>query len=219
MQRDFEFSYQCRRCSRCCHHQAIQVNPYEILRLARHLGMSTSQFIAQHTTNNGLFLRFTPEGACGCLGAQGCGVHPARPLVCRLYPLGREIDLEQGESFVLLERHEQCPAVVGRQGQLSDYLAEQGAGPFLEAADLYLEVVLEMQQALLNHGSAGSEPLLTGLAGREQAGEVNPWLDVDGVLSQSPPEPDPWRAMLAHLAAIRKWTRQMTEEENDARQT
>lgn len=212
MRRDSDFSYQCQRCGRCCHDQAIQVNPYEILRLARHLGLTTSQFIATHTTNAGLFLRFTPQGACGFLTPAGCGVHPARPLVCRLYPLGREIDLDEGESFKLLERHPQCPALVGGAGRLGQYLAEQGAGPFLAAADLYLEVVLEMHQALRRQPPAGHMGPMDLAAGQA----VNPWLDVDGVLAGAAPEPDPWRAMQRHLAAIRAWIRQVEgREESD----
>ncbi|MBI4800131.1 MAG: YkgJ family cysteine cluster protein [Desulfarculus sp.] len=216
MQLDSDFCYHCLRCSRCCHDQAIQVNPYEILRLARHLGLSTSQFIERHTTNAGLFLRFTSEGACGFLTPQGCGVHPARPLVCRLYPLGREIDLQEGEGFVLLERHPQCPALVGGAGRLGEYLDEQGAGPFLAAADLYLELVLEMHEALRRHAplGAGGETL-AGL-GRSAVQAVNPWLDVDAVLGDAVLEADPWRAMQRHLVAIRKWTRQMEGEESNA---
>lgn len=217
MRRDSSFSYQCRRCSRCCHHQAIQVNPFEILCLARHLGLSTGQFIAAHTTNAGLFLRFTPQGACGFLTPQGCGVHPARPLVCRLYPLGREIDLDQGESFGLLERHPRCAAQAGGEGGVQDYLEQQGAGPFLEAADLYLEVVLEMQEVLRRQAATGAGGgAWPGLAqGGQKA--VNPWLDVDGVLGQAAPEADPWRAMQRHLAAIREWTCETEGGESDVR--
>ena len=45
MRRDSPFSYACHACNRCCRNKAIRVSPYEILRLARYLGVSTTQFI------------------------------------------------------------------------------------------------------------------------------------------------------------------------------
>ena len=41
------------------------------------------------------------------LGERGCTVHADRPLVCRLYPLGRHIDEHGAESFYHLEPHPQ----------------------------------------------------------------------------------------------------------------
>ncbi|CAO0820166.1 hypothetical protein DFAR_1410002 [Desulfarculales bacterium] len=100
----------------------IQINPYEALCLSRHLCLATGQFIVQHTNNNGLFLRFTSQGACGFLTDQGYRMHPKRSLVCRLYPLGREIDQDQGDSLSLLPLHPQCPARWDREEWLQDYL-------------------------------------------------------------------------------------------------
>ena len=86
--RESAFSYSCQGCSRCCYHKVIRVGPYEALRLARHLGISTTTFLREHTEAGGTVLRTRPEdGGCVFLGAEGCTVHPARPLACRIYPL------------------------------------------------------------------------------------------------------------------------------------
>ena len=45
MERDSPFSYACHACNRCCRNKAIRVSPYDILRLARYLCISTTQFI------------------------------------------------------------------------------------------------------------------------------------------------------------------------------
>jgi Fe-S-cluster containining protein len=97
--RDSAFSYTCHACSRCCHDKIIQLNPYEVARLAQNRGMSTTDFLARYTERNGTALRRVEEGACVFLTAQGCGVHADRPLVCRLYPLGRKVTPEGEESF------------------------------------------------------------------------------------------------------------------------
>lgn len=41
------FGYTCNRCTNCCRNKLIQVNPYEIARLARHKGVGTSAFAAE----------------------------------------------------------------------------------------------------------------------------------------------------------------------------
>src|SRR5215470_9862277 len=94
------FDYVCRRCLKCCHHQRIQLNPYELARLARNLGLTTTEFRAAWTEHgDGLALRQTETGACVFLGSEGCTVHPDRPLVCRLYPLGRHVSADGSEAF------------------------------------------------------------------------------------------------------------------------
>ena len=87
--RDSAFSYACHACSRCCHDKIIHVNPYEVGRLAQNLNLSTTEVLSRYTTANGDNFKQTEQGACVFLTGQGCGVHADRPLVCRLYPLGR----------------------------------------------------------------------------------------------------------------------------------
>jgi Fe-S-cluster containining protein len=83
------FSYVCHACNRCCRNKAIRVSPYEILRLARHVGISTTQFIESYTEAGGTVLPSKENGDCCFLGERGYSVHPDRPLACRLYPLAR----------------------------------------------------------------------------------------------------------------------------------
>src|SRR5450759_4005289 len=107
LERASPFSYRCNACSRCCHHKGIRVGPYEILRLSRRLGMTTTDFIAQHTEAGGTILRSSDENdsACIFLTPKGCGVHPDRPVVCRIYPLARWLDPEGRESFGHMTPH------------------------------------------------------------------------------------------------------------------
>jgi Fe-S-cluster containining protein len=79
------FSYTCNQCSRCCYNKRIQVNPYEVARLARNKGLSTTDLIAQYFEPGTPHLDNQSGGACVFLTDQGCGVHADRPLVCRIY--------------------------------------------------------------------------------------------------------------------------------------
>lgn len=151
MDRQAAFSYQCAACSRCCHHKKIQLNPYELARLARSQRMDAAAFRERYVTGH-IFLRQKADGACVFLGDKGCTVHPDRPLVCRLYPLGRIVDGE-GEQFVELTPHPQTEGVYGTGSTIGDYLDAQGAGPFMKAADAYYQLFRRLTR-LPGHGTS-----------------------------------------------------------------
>ena len=132
------FGYVCHRCRKCCHHQNIQLNPYEVARLARNRGLTTSEFRAAWTVEGaGLHLAQTDSGACVFLGDEGCTVHPDRPLVCRLYPLGRSLIDGGKEVFFHVKTHPQSHGEFTRTGTIADFLLAQGAHAFMQAADDY----------------------------------------------------------------------------------
>lgn len=161
MSRHLPFSYRCGRCGRCCEDMRIQVNPYETARLARGLGLSTSDFLAR-CTRSGVWLKAKSGGACVFLTGDGCSVHRDRPLVCRLYPLARHRNSSGGERFACLLPRPGSTGTHGLDGEIEDYLAANGAAPFLEQADAWLALfsrAWSLFEALL-----GVDPLLAALA-------------------------------------------------------
>jgi uncharacterized protein len=132
------FGYICQRCCRCCFHHDIQVNPYEVARLARGLGETTTEFRANWTRDGaGTMLKRTETGACVFLGKDGCTVHPDRPLVCRLYPLGRHLTTEGVETFSKAELVPQSAGEFIKNGTIGAFIESQSAAPFIQAADDY----------------------------------------------------------------------------------
>ena len=200
---DGVFSYECHRCLRCCRDKRIRVNPYETYRLARALGMSTTDFLAQHTAAQGTELARRDDGRCVFLGAEGCTVHADRPLVCRLYPLGRRVSLGKPDRFHHLETHPESDGVFSDAGTVADYLAAQGAAPFMHAADVYLDVVATLADALSTRDALPTDD------GDDVA---TAWLDVDAVLARegAPPPADAEEAMALHRAALLAWCRTFT---------
>lgn len=197
------FAFACGRCGRCCAGQAIGLNAYEILRLARRLNLTTGAFIAAHADNAGLFLRFLADGRCGFLGPEGCRAHPDRPLACRLYPLGLERDAPGREVFQPLARHPACRGRRDASGaSLAAYLEAQGAGPFLAAAAAYQDLAREILAALAGLPADEREARLRPLLGDGRA--PGPWLDLDAALGGAAPA-DPDAALARHLAALRHW--------------
>jgi Fe-S-cluster containining protein len=178
--RDETFGYVCRRCLKCCHHKRIQLNPYEVARLARNRGLTTSEFRAAWTNDGtGLVLRQTESGACVFLGSEGCIVHPDRPLVCRLYPLGQHVTADGTESFSHREPHPQSRGEFTRTGTIGEFLVAQDAYPFMQAADDYFfwlcvvrESVDETSNAQAANLSSGDEDIARDL------------LDMDGAIAR-----------------------------------
>jgi uncharacterized protein len=181
------YSYVCNGCNKCCVNKGIRVGPYEVLRLSRNLGVSTTEFIAQHTKSGGTILKATENGACVFLTGKGCGVHSDRPLVCRLYPLGMEV-LEKDElAFGDLEPHPDSAGVTGTAGTVADYLANQGVAPFIEANKAYDELYITMVDAL---EKIDCEELFLRQERRDVIDDMpsgtlaSDWMDVDAMLAK-----------------------------------
>ena len=189
MTRSTPFSYACGRCSRCCHHKGIALNPYEVLRLARHEGLTTTEFLARYTDRAGTQLKQRADGACVFLGAEGCSVHADRPLVCRIYPLGRHISPEDEETFSELEPHPQTEGRYGAQGTVGDYLEAQGARPFMQAADRYLNLFRELTDSLAEQVARLAAPERDAVERKFErpADDAEPaldWLDIDRTVDE-----------------------------------
>ena len=89
----------CEGCSACCHgmEDTILLDPLDVVRISRSCKKSFYEMvdgeIELHLVDGVILpnLRMQPEtGACSFLDENGrCRIHPARPGICRLFPLGR----------------------------------------------------------------------------------------------------------------------------------
>ncbi len=193
------FSYECRACGRCCRHKRIAVNPYEVARLAAHLGIGTTELIARYT-DGGTALAVRPDVTCIFLDDGGCRVHAARPLACRLYPLGL-VTTPEGEAVVELEPDPGSEGIRGENGTVAQYLEAQGVAPFLEASHRYHRALDRLVAALAaacgadaaaaaftgdDAGSAGDDAASAGDDAASAGGDVDAApeiLDVDAFLA------------------------------------
>ena len=140
MNRTSSFSYVCNACGLCCRDKVIALSPFDLLRIAREAGVSTSEAIGRFTIRRGSILKFRGDGACVALDGARCEVHRGRPLACRLYPLGIERD-RGDDKFVTLEAAVGSLGVYGERGTVDDFLAAQDVGPSLEANARYASLL------------------------------------------------------------------------------
>lgn len=187
--RNTPFGYICRRCSRCCQHKHIQLDPYEVARLARARRESTTEFRARWTVDGkGTTLRQKEDGTCVFLGPQGCEVHSDRPLVCRLYPLGRHFRGDGFEYFSIFEGHPQTAGEYNKNGTIADYLKSQQTKPFIVASDGYFRWYCDAYKKL---GATDDALISEFIHGADDQG----LLDMDGMIAKycaanGEPEPE-----------------------------
>lgn len=192
LDRKTPFSFACRACGRCCSGKVIMTGPHEVLGMARLLDVSTTEFLARYGDHGGTALRFGDDGRCPFVSAEGCRVHPRRPLVCRLYPLGRATDGEGRESFALHPKEEGCQGEFGTDGTIADFLESQGVAPCIEWSvrygELYrrmlgllerLDVEVKIEASAAGGGSEGAGPA----DGGANRAPISPWQDVDASLA------------------------------------
>ena len=142
MNRRSAFSYLCNACGRCCHDKVITLSPYDVLRIARAAGISTSAAVRRFTIRRGSLLRFDATGACAALDGSRCGVHGGRPLACRLYPLGiQRAEIGREERFVTLEPAAGSLGVYGDDSTIDDFLESQDVEPHLAAIARYRRLI------------------------------------------------------------------------------
>jgi Fe-S-cluster containining protein len=135
--------------STCCKATApIVLNPYEIARICKAAGLSYEELLDVLDTDRakGFPLVMLPrDPACHFWTATGCRVYEARPLACRLFPLGRVFD--NCRSHIVLPAVNRCSGLVPAPAKtITAYLQEQDTALFIEMADCWIEFVSDIER-------------------------------------------------------------------------
>jgi hypothetical protein len=117
-------AFACRRCGQCCHGEGgIVLDGRDQERLAAHMGLGREEFLAGYTVARAGKVLLTVGAGGDCVFFQaGCGVHPARPDICRAWPFFKG-NLIDAASFELSRDY--CPGIA--PGASHAAFARQGA--------------------------------------------------------------------------------------------
>jgi Fe-S-cluster containining protein len=134
--------------SNCCKASApIVLNPYEIELICRESSMSYGDMLDIVDTEraNGFPLVMLPRNpVCHFWSVNGCRIYRARPLACRLFPIGRVYDGLRSR-FVLPGRN-MCGGLASQpERTVGDYLQVQEAARHITMADRWIEFVNEIE--------------------------------------------------------------------------
>ncbi len=139
----------------CCGKLNLVLTPYDILRLARNLGLSTGDLVENHTVaaqekSRWPLIRLKMDekagGDCPFLKPEGCGVYPDRPSACRIYPLARAVSRGYGpgevmEQFFVVEESHCQGFAEERHWTVAEWVADQGLIPYHRFNDRWMAVV------------------------------------------------------------------------------
>jgi hypothetical protein len=153
---NFSFCFCCNseECSlACCHGHAIALNPYEVLRIKDYLKLSCEEleegYLLSLYDESGLPLLMLDRDPCPFLKHRRCSIYPARPLACRLFPLGKVCN---GEAKTVFMKDCDCAGIgKGRRLTLREYIAEQRAGEYIEMWERWVSFVDTAAKAKLSH--------------------------------------------------------------------
>lgn len=139
----------------CCRELELALTPYDVLRLAKGLGLTAADFLERYALVEQqeeapfpqVFLAMIDDGRASCpfVGAAGCTVYADRPAACRTYPLGRGASLRADGSVAILhvllsEPH--CHGFAAPEEQdVAAWTADQGLAPYFRMNDLLLRLV------------------------------------------------------------------------------
>jgi len=140
------------RIGTCCHGNQVLVNPWELYFISKKKNITPKQFRDLYCDFGGIRLKFNgnkdTRGKKACsqyVDNFGCSVHLGRPLACRLFPLGRQIQnnkvnyIHEGDSFPCLDG---CSEVLNLPKlSVGEYIEGQQTKTHESAQDAYLEVM------------------------------------------------------------------------------
>jgi Fe-S-cluster containining protein len=142
--------------TRCCADVNIVLTPVDVLRLARRLGLTTTDFLARHalvplTKDLQLpvvMLRMADDAArrCPLVGEGGCTVYEDRPWSCRMYPVAMALPparagFEPLPLYFLLEDGFCRGAEAGRSWSVAEWRRDQDVEPREELERGFREIV------------------------------------------------------------------------------
>jgi Fe-S-cluster containining protein len=135
--------------SNCCTKSApIILNPYEIALICRESKLSYEDLldIVETDRAKGFPLVMLPrDPACHFWTGRGCRIYQARPLACRLFPLGRVFN--NGQSHIVLPQLNVCSGLASSPAKtVAEYLREQNTSTFIQMADRWIEFVNEVER-------------------------------------------------------------------------
>ncbi len=145
----------------CCSNIDISLTPYDILRLARRLKITTGEFLTQYTYPYelepggiaGVKLKPVENGsACQFMVPEGCSVYEDRPTACRYYPVAllsmrKQNEFTDTQGYALVKESHCLGHNEPRPIKIEDYRKEQGLIEYDERGRGWRQLILKKKSS------------------------------------------------------------------------
>jgi len=166
-----EISFSCHKgisCwNACCANIDISLTPYDIIRLKKRLGITSTQFLRDYTVpfeieKDGMAgVKFRPveQGtACRFMAPEGCAVYEDRPTACRYYPIAllsmrKQDEYTDSQSYAIVQEAHCQGHQVDRRLTIADFRKEQGVIEYDTLARGWRQLILKKKSAGPSIGS------------------------------------------------------------------
>ena len=144
--------------NKCCADVNVVLTPYDVLRMKRRLGISSTEFLDKYallpinkemkTPLVLLRMRDNEDKSCQFLTESGCGIYSDRPWPCRMYPLGLAAQKDtpdgwRGDRFYFLLEEKGCMGFnEQKRWKVREWLEEQGLEDYDEWGEAFKELSL-----------------------------------------------------------------------------
>ena len=145
----------------CCKNIDIQLTPYDVVRMKKRLGMTSSEFLLKYTYPfemerdgiAGIKLQPVENGsACQFMTDEGCSIYEDRPTACRYYPvaqlsLRRSDEFTDRTSYALVQESHCHGHQEPRKLTVDEYRKEQGLEPYDELNRGWRQLILKKKSS------------------------------------------------------------------------
>jgi len=145
----------------CCKNIDISLTPYDVVRLKKRLGMTSTDFLVKYTFPYemerdgiaGIKLKPVEDGsACQFMTEAGCSVYEDRPTACRYYPvallsLRRQDEFTDRTAYALVQESHCHGHLEDRKLTVDEYRKEQGIEEYDELGRGWRQLILKKQSS------------------------------------------------------------------------
>lgn len=158
MQIETKFRFSCNpsvSCfNKCCNDVNIFLTPYDIIRLRKRLGITSTEFLDKYTIlpidenlrHPIVMLQMLPDELnCHFVDKNGCTVYEDRPWSCRMFPVGAAMpnEAEKSDEFYFLINEEVCKGFeAGNDWTVEEWMNDQGVKDYIELGEMFKEISL-----------------------------------------------------------------------------
>ncbi len=145
----------------CCKQADLPLTPYDVIRLKKRLGMTSTEFLREHTVPveldahglPGIKMKTDEDAVCLFMDEEkGCTVYEDRPAACRYYPVGlmalRPIGspVDEQKYFLVKENHCQGHCSI-RKTTIRNYRREQGVEEYDDLNHGWYQMILKKRSS------------------------------------------------------------------------
>ncbi|MEZ5359666.1 MAG: YkgJ family cysteine cluster protein [Candidatus Zixiibacteriota bacterium] len=153
------FKFSCKRHGDCCTNRdnnPILCTPYDAFRMQTQLGINSHEFkkyfadlVLASEPEFPVMLLSSPKvndhlDQCVFLDNKACRVYEARPLVCRLYPLGRILDQNMTSYFFKVNTNKNCGLGNDPSYTIDEWIKKTNSKSYLDWSEKFYKLLMEI---------------------------------------------------------------------------